>query len=733
MKKQFIPALLMIWTLSLAAQTRGQEYVYESGEPFITYSDSHALIIGESDYTNGWPSLSGVKRDVPAVQKLFEELGFSVETLVNANSRDLKNGISAFLDKYGYEKDARLLIYYAGHGQTLDLDANRTMGYIVPVDAPPPARNRTGFQQSAIPMQQFDAWARQTSCLHLLFLFDSCFSGSVFMLRGSEAPDYINAKTAEPVRQFITAGREDESVPDESIFRKQLEVALRDSAADTDHDGYVSGTELGEFLERTVITFSGNTQHPQSGKIRDPDLSKGDFVFKVARTAPVARVPAPTAPPSRTDYSPLTDFDLGLNENGVVITKYKGSAAVVNIPAVVDGTPVTEIGESAFRYSGLTSVTIPNSVTSIGYGAFSACSGLTSVTIPNSVTEIGDWVFVGCSSLTSVTIPNSVTEIGDWVFVGCSSLTSIAVNEMNEKYKSLNGILFSKDGTTILRYPPAKVYTSYIIPNSVTEIGDSAFESCSSLTSVTIPNSVTVIGEQAFYGCSGLTSVTIPNSVTVIGEQAFCGCSSLTYITIPNSVIKIWLNAFSGCSSLTSVTIPNSITQIYWYTFSGCSSLTSVTVPNSVTEIMDGAFSGCSSLTSVTIPNSVTQIGYDVFSGCSSLTSITIPDSVTKIEYGVFSGCSSLTSVTVPNSVTFIGHGAFSGCSSLASVTIPNSVDFIGWEAFSGCSSLTSVTIPNSVDFIGYGAFSGCTGLSASAREAIENRFGDDVFEASQQ
>jgi hypothetical protein len=155
-------------------------------------------------------------------------------------------------------------------------------------------------------MQQFDTWAREAACLHLLFLFDSCFSGSVFMLRGgSEPPEHINYKTAEPVRQFITAGKEDESVLDNSIFRPQLESALRDSEADLDHDGYVSGTELGTFLQDAVIDFSGGTQHPQHGKIRDPDLSKGDFVFQVARTNPAARVT--TTPPLQT------------GENGIVV------------------------------------------------------------------------------------------------------------------------------------------------------------------------------------------------------------------------------------------------------------------------------------------------------------------------------------------------------------------------------------------------------------------------------
>ncbi len=259
---------------------------------------------------------------------------------------------------------------------------------------------------------------------------------------------------------------------------------------------------------------------------------------------------------------------------------------------------VTSIGISAFyNCSGLTSVTIGNSVTSIGNSAFSNCSGLISiivdesnpsfssiegilynndattliycpitkktVTIPNSVTSIGYSAFSGCSGLTSVTIPNSVTSIGERAFSGCSGLTSVTIG------------------------------------NSVTSIGYYAFSGCYGLTSVTIPNSVTSIRERAFSGCSGLTSVTIPNSVTSIGERAFSGCSGLTSVTIGNSVTSIGYYAFDGCYGLTSVTIPNSVTTIVQSAFSNCRGLTSVTIGNSVTSIGKYAFSGCSKLTSI--------------------------------------------------------------------------------------------------------------------------------------
>ena len=289
------------------------------------------------------------------------------------------------------------------------------------------------------------------------------------------------------------------------------------------------------------------------------------------------------------------------------------------IPANYKGKPVTSIGGSAFKgCSSLTSITIPDSVTSIRESAFRGCSSLTSVTIGNGVTSIGIFAFFGCGSLTSITIPDSVTSIRESAFRGCSSLTSIVVDNDNQYFTSIDGNLYNKDKTELIQYAIGKTDTSFIIPDSVTSIGDYAFFGCSGLTSVTIGNSVTSIRDSAFIDCSSLTSVTIGNSVTSIYSYAFNGCSGLTSITIPDSVNFIGGSAFDDCSSLTSVTIGNGVASIYSYAFSYCRNLTSVTIGNGVTSISSNAFYGCNRLKTVLYKGTAAQwkkISIDSYNG----------------------------------------------------------------------------------------------------------------------
>ncbi|MDX2108621.1 MAG: leucine-rich repeat protein [Verrucomicrobiota bacterium] len=353
-----------------------------------------------------------------------------------------------------------------------------------------------------------------------------------------------------------------------------------------------------------------------------------------------ARTYEPSGPITGT-LGVLSYTDYGTH---VEITDCSDSATEVDIPTSINNHPVTSIGKEAFFQ----------------------CRSLTSVNIPNSITSIGDNAFY-FTSLTNVIIPNSVTSIGDWAFSACFSMTSLSIS------------------------------------NRVTSIGKHAFDHCTNLTSISIPNSVTSIGEQAFCSCTSLTSMSIPNSLISIGDQAFAKCSSLidfivdpdnsTYSSLDGVLFnkkQTALIQYPCGKTASTYTIPNSVISILDGAFAWCTSLTNVNIPNSITSIGDEAFFGCASLTSISIPNSVTNIGDSVFYSCSSLSSLSIPNSVTSIGHGAFTNCTSLTRISISNSVTSIGDAAFSFCTSITSISIPNSVTSIGGEAFANCTKLTS-------------------------------------------
>jgi hypothetical protein len=358
-------------------------------------------------------------------------------------------------------------------------------------------------------------------------------------------------------------------------------------------------------------------------------------------------------------------YNLNTSSQTATVT-YKGSSWQEN--EYSDGVVIP----TSFTYKS-----VIYTVTSIGAFAFYACRDLTSITIPNSVTSIGEFAF-NCCSLSSITIPNSITSIGNSAFE-LNDLSSIKVEEGNSYYDSrdnCNAIIETVSNRLI------QGCCNTTIPNSVTCIGDGAFSNCHNLTTITIPNGVTSIENSAFLNCHNLSSpILIPNSVVSIGSSAFYNCSKLSYISIPNSVNSIGGNAFVGTAWFnnqpdglvyagrfahnykgtmpenTSITLQDGTLGICASAFVKCSGLTSITIPNSVTSIGDYAFSGCSGLTSITIPNSVTEIGYRTFEGCSGLTSITIPNSVTEIGYRTFEGCSSLNEVyneaTTPQNLSF--------------------------------------------------------------------------------
>ncbi|MBR2476991.1 MAG: leucine-rich repeat domain-containing protein [Clostridia bacterium] len=331
-------------------------------------------------------------------------------------------------------------------------------------------------------------------------------------------------------------------------------------------------------------------------------------------------------------------------------------------------------------------------VTSIGDAAFYTCSNLTNITLRNGITSIGNQAFCDCKSLTNISIPQSVTSIGESVFYGCSSLTRIDVDPDNSNYYSnTDGVVFNKDKTELIIYPGGKTDTNYVIPDSVTSIGNFAFNGSVNLQSITIPNNVTSIGLSAFSGCNSLTSISIPGSIKNISSYAFATCSNLQSITIAEGVTAIGEYAFNLCSDLENIAIPDSVTSIGNYAFNYCTSLKSVTIPDGVTSIGTNMFYYCTSLESVKIPGSITIIGDGAFNSCSNLKSITIPDGVTSIGSLAFYDCYKLENITIPHNVTNIGRSAFSYCQNLKDITISDSVTSIGDRAFYACSYLKDV------------------------------------------
>lgn len=297
------------------SQERGMKPVQVTieGIPNTLYQQSHALLIGISSYTNGWTSLPGVTKDVPRVKEALEKNGFQVEVVMSPlNKAALDKAFSGFISKYGNKSDNRLLVYYAGHGHTVITDWGGELGYLVPADAPIPLKNDpTIFQSKAMEMAQIEIYAKRIQSKHAIFIFDACFAGSIFTEDRSGIPEYISYSTVKPVRQFITSGSADETVADASYFCDQFIEAL-DGKADYDGDGYLTGSELGHFLKKEIIRFSNNRQHPQSGKINDPRLDDGDFVFVMEY--------AGTSSPQRTVYPTIEEESMLLQYGTLKLT-----------------------------------------------------------------------------------------------------------------------------------------------------------------------------------------------------------------------------------------------------------------------------------------------------------------------------------------------------------------------------------------------------------------------------
>jgi hypothetical protein len=395
---------------------------------------------------------------------------------------------------------------------------------------------------------------------------------------------------------------------------------------------------------------------------------------------------------------------------------------------------------------------------------FSGCTNVTSVSLPNSLTSIGYHAFDGCTSLTNINIPRGVYNIYDNPWEGCTSLTAIPVDPLNKTFASIDGVLIDEvqdDYRCMLVAFPSGKGGEYVVPSYIKSIGFTAFSTCTNLTSVTFPGSVDEFKGVPFYNCTALKSVYFEGNkpggnpaslfmkstnVTVYYQAGTTGWDT-TYGGQPTA---LWVKQtapgdYEYITNDTSVTITRyvgpggeiaipaaiqglPVTCIGYGAFSGCSNLTGVTIPDTVTCIERLALGGCYGLKNATIGNSVTNLGVKAFFRCGSLTQIAIPGNVASIGWGAFKDCTNLANIQIPNSVSSIGDYTFFGCGNLLSVTIPNGVTYIGENAFRNCASLKTISMPNSVTNIGNAAFTGCRNLKNITIPLNVTRIEDLVF-----
>jgi formylglycine-generating enzyme required for sulfatase activity len=256
------------------------------------YSGYHALVIGCGEYTKGWPQLPNPIRDAIDVKNALEKLGFEVKIVPNPDGQQLRRALNGLVSGEGRDPTKAIFVFFAGHGHTLTRADGTKLGYIVPVDAPDPAENLTGFMTKAMSMREIEELSTLIKAKHVLMAFDSCFSGALFRSSPGLPSRYIQEQVANPVRAFITAGDENERVPDESVFKTCLIQGLVDGHADRNSDGYVTGEELGLYLKEEVVNYTQGAQHPYFGKIRNPKLDKGDFIFHLASSAATVQKPS---------------------------------------------------------------------------------------------------------------------------------------------------------------------------------------------------------------------------------------------------------------------------------------------------------------------------------------------------------------------------------------------------------------------------------------------------------
>jgi len=298
----------------------------------------------------------------------------------------------------------------------------------------------------------------------------------------------------------------------------------------------------------------------------------------------------------------LTDdgFEYQINENSVTITKYTGEAGEISIPSIIEGLPVTAIGERAFEDK----------------------TTVTEITVPDSVVSVGANAFEGCSSLVVVNLGALVKEVNADTFFGCTNLTAVFVSENNQNLTNENGVLFNSNKTKLVFYPIGNSRESYTIPDSVKTICQGAFSGCNKLKTLVFPKTLETIEERAFLGCENIEELLLPSSLNIIGSYAFSSLKSLKAIEIPRGVTQISEATFSECGSLVSVKLPSTIKKIDANAFAFCAKLEELVFFEGLLQISEDVFLKCTALKSVTFPKSLKSVPQNALLSCDALTEI---------------------------------------------------------------------------------------------------------------
>ena len=459
-------------------------------------------------------------------------------------------------------------------------------------------------------------------------------------------------------------------------------------------------------------------------------------------------VVAPITVNASEDDLTYGDFQYKIeDDNSCTITDYDGMASSLSIPSAINGHTVKQIDTGALSDNRIiTSVTIPNGVTTIGFSAFNGCiklekikfssnldtvcenafnntkwfnnqsNGLvyvgkvaykykgdmprnTKITVKSDTVSISESAFKDCANLTAILIPSSVKHIDKYAFYNCQGLTKLNFNDGIERIEN--------DA-----FGSCEKLTSVNFSETLKSIGAFAFVECKKLSEITIPQSVTSVGEYAFSGCENLASVTVSDDLPYVGGRAFEKTKWLN--SQPDGVVYIGKSAYGYKGDMpknTELSLKSGITNISGYAFYEEKNLTSVKIPETVSRIGNWAFLDCEGLKNVNIPDGVKRIESWTFSNCSSLTNITVPDSVTVLDGLAFSYCTNLKNIELSKNLTEIGMGALSHCTSLETIDIPDSVIIMDNIAMAGCSELKSVNIGSNLKTVGGQVFAGCTSL----------------------